>query len=209
MKIINGGKIQNTPLIMIDFGGVYFSSAFPLIKKFSKKLGISEKKIREAFMGTNWTEHATGNSTEEKYWRNFSDKLKISEKQMQKIRKEWYSYSVPNDGMANLVKKLKKKYKVTALSSIISGWIEFLEKKYKISKRFHDHHYSYNHGVDKPDAKLFLSAARKMNVKPEDCVVVDDNKKFLAAVKKTGARIILFKDAKHLEKQLMKIGVEI
>ncbi len=109
--------------------------------------------------------------------------------------------------MEKLIRRLRKEYRVAALSSITSPWIELMEKKYKISKRFHDHHYSYDHGIDKPDARFFLSAARKMNVKPEDCIVVDDMKKFLTAVRKTGAKTILFKNAKQLEKELKKLGV--
>lgn len=201
-------KTMHQPVIMIDFGGTYFMSSRPLVKKFAKELGVSEKKVKEALMGLGWAEHATGRSDEKRYWKYFSNTLNTSEKKTEKMRKEYYSYSIPQDGMAQLVRKLKKKYTVAALSSIIVGWVEMLEKKYRISNRFHDHHYSYDHGIDKPDAKFFESAASRMNAKPENCIVVDDNKTFLAAVKKTGAKTILFKNAKQLERDLRKLGVE-
>ena len=201
--------MNEKPVIFIDFGGVYFRSSVPLIGKFAKRLGISEKKMHEALMGSNWAVHVIGKSDENKYWKYVAEKLSVPEKQAYQIRKAWYGYSFPNKGMAPLIRKLKKKYTVAALSSIVIGWVEFLEKKYKISKHFHHHHYTYDHGVDKPDAAFFLRAAKKMKVKPADCIVVDDDRKFLAAVKKTGARTILFKNAKQLETQLRKIGVEI
>ena len=203
-------KAQRTrTVIFIDFGGVYFRSSVPIIGKFAKKLGISEKKMYEALMGPNWAAHVIGKSDENKYWRYVAEKLNISEKQAYQIRKAWYGYSFPNKGMALLITKLKKKYTVAALSSIIIGWVEALEKKYKISNHFHEHHYTYDHGIDKPSEKFFLSAAKKMKVKPEDCIVVDDMKVFLDAVKRTGARTILFKNAKQLEAQLRKMGVEV
>jgi len=49
------------------------------------------------------------------------------------------------------------------------------------------------HGIDKPSAELFKRAVKKMSVKPHDCIVIDDYKEFLDAVKKTGAKTILFK----------------
>ncbi len=202
-------KTKNKPVIMIDFGGVYFTRAGPAVLRiFSKKFGMPAKKIQQALMGPNWEAHATGKLDEERYWKYVSDNLGISEKRTRQLRNALYNYSTFNEGMKPLVKKLRKRYRVAALSSIIIGWVEALEKKYKISNHFHEHHYTYDHGVDKPSEKFFLSAAKKMKVKPEDCIVIDDNRSFLAAVKKTGAKTILFRNAKQLERDLKKMGVE-
>ena len=202
--------MNKTPVIFIDFGGVYFKMPDgPVSRRFSKEFGVPQEKIMDILMGSSWTAHATGKWDEKTFWKHFSDKLNISGKQTEKFRKALYGYSFLNKGMALLIKRLKKKYRVAALSSIIVGWVEVLEKKYKISKRFHENHYTYDHGVDKPSARFFRSAAKKMNVKPADCIVVDDMKPFLAAVEKTGARTILFKNARQLEAQLKKMGVEI
>jgi HAD superfamily hydrolase (TIGR01509 family) len=203
-------KTEKNIVIFVDFGGVYFNNTNPVItKKFSKKFGTTEKKILDALLGPNYAAHATGKSTEKRYWKHVAAKLKITEKQSHELRNEWYLHAKPQDGMPKLVRSLKKKYKVAALSSITPGWIEYFEKKYKISRRFYDHHYSFIHGVDKPSAKFFLSAAKKMNAKPKDCIVIDDNRKFISAVKKAGGITILFKDAKDAEVKLRKMGVEI
>lgn len=201
-------KTLHKPVIFIDFGEVYFHGSKPLLSVFSKKYGISQKKIYGTIMAY-WTEYATGRSDDVTYWKSFGDHLKISEEQTKAFRRAWWNYSKPKRGMPNLIKKLRKNYRVAALSSINSSWVEVLEKKFKISQRFHDHHYSYDHGIDKPDAGFFLSAAKKMNVEPEDCIVVDDMKNFLADVKKTGAKTVLFKDAKQLERELNKLGVSV
>ncbi len=196
------------PVIFIDFGGVYFEHVYPTVPRaFSKKLGIPTKKIYDAIFA-NWSLHATGKWNEDSYWKDIRNQLKISDKQIRQLRKAWYN-SLPNEGMPQLIKKLKKKHTVVALSSIIIGWVEALEKKYKISQHFHENHYTYDHGHDKPSEKFFLSATKKMNVKPRDCIVVDDTEKFLKSVRKTGARTILFKNAKQLETQLRKMGVEV
>lgn len=204
------GKTKNKPVIMIDFGGVYFTHANHAVgKRFSKELGIPKEEIIKAMMGTNWNEHASGKCSELKYWKNVSKSLKISPKQAIEIKKMLYSYPEPKKDTAKLVKKLKKNYRIAVISSHIPGWIKALENKYKMSKEFHEMHYSYDHGIDKPSAELFKRAVKKMSVKPHDCIVIDDYKEFLDAVKKTGAKTILFKNAKQAEKQLRKMGVEV
>ena len=198
------------PVIFIDFGRVYFTYASHGLKPFFKKFNVTHDKMLKILVGgTNWTNHATGKTDEDTYWKYVAKKLNASDKQIDEIRTIWYNHPSVQDGMAKLIKNLKKKYTVAALSSITAPWIEVLEKNHNISEIFHDHHYSFDHGIDKPDAEFFMSAAKKLNVKPEDCIVVDDMKKFLSSVKKTGAKTILFKDAKQLERDLRKLGVEV
>ena len=161
------------PVIFIDFGGVYFRSSYPIIqKKFAKKFKIPYRKFHDIYM-FNWEAHATGKMNEKAYWEFISNKLDLSPSQINQFKRANFYYSKPNPGMLRLIRKLKKKYTVAALSSITLEWVEFLEKKYKISNHFHEHHYTYDHGIDKPRAKFFLSAAKKTKVKPGDCMGVE------------------------------------
>lgn len=197
-------------VIFIDFGWVYFEIARSPIIEFGKEHGISEKKMFDVmWKGPLWNEHAVGRYSEKTYRNKVSQELGVKPGEVQKLLRTCYNYSTPQNGMSELIRKLRENYTVAALSSIAVPWIRVFEKKYKISKIFHDHHYSYDHGIDKPEARFFLSAAKKMKVKPEDCIVVDDRKDFLDNVKKTGARTILFKNPKQLEKQLRKMGIKI
>ncbi|MCX6816242.1 MAG: HAD-IA family hydrolase [Candidatus Aenigmarchaeota archaeon] len=194
------------PVIFIDLGDVFFRFDHKIIKRAAEKIGISEGKIKKA-LWVNWKAHAEGKISEKYYWRVSANELGVTKKQAEQLRKALYSALVPQDGMQEVVRKLRKNYRVVVLSSQITGWTRALEKKYRFSREFHEHHYSYDHGVDKPDVRLFLKAAKKMKVKPQECIVIDDMKKFLSGVKKTGARTILFKNVKQLESQLRKLGV--
>lgn len=196
------------PIIFIDFGGVYFRSSYPIIhKKFAKRFNLPFKRLHDVYM-KNWELHATGKMTSKQYWKYISSELNLSERQTEQLRRAIFSYSKPNPGMLKLIRKLKKKYTVVALSSITSEWTEALEKRYAISKHFHQCHYTFDHGCDKPDAGFFMSAAKKMRVEPQDCIVVDDWNIFLAGVKKTGARVVVFKNSAQLEKDLIKLDVK-
>lgn len=203
-------KTRNKPVIMIDFSGVYFREATePLAKELSQKINMPEKKIRSIILGLDYTRYAEGLSTPRQYWKHIAAKLGISKRETKLIRRKWHNNCVPNKGMPQLVKKLREKYKVVAFSGNIKERVEHLNKRYDIGKEFHECHYSFHYGYDKPDVRLFRLAVRKMKARPENCIVVDDDKKFLAAVRKTGAQTILFRNARHLELQLREMGVEV
>jgi len=194
--------------IFIDLGGVYFRSAMPGINGFSKKYNIPRDTLYNVLMGENWTRYSTGKSNEKDYWMNISKNLGITLQQAYELRNDWYSYFIPNNNMPNLIRELRRNFYVAILSSQVVGWVEFLEKRYSLSKEFSSSHYSYDYGIDKPDAMLFIQAAKSIHTEPENCIVVDDNKKFLLAVKKTGAKTILFKSASQLKIELKKLGIK-
>gem|GEM_PF-3998977 len=207
---------MHKPVILMDFGGVYFTGAIkPVTKRFSRKFGIPQQRIHDALAGANWKTYAEGRCNDRQYWKNVSDTLELSREQTQELRTAYYDYPKPQKGMIKFVRKLKGKYRIAVISSHVPGWIALLEKKYRMSREFHELHYSYNHGIDKPHeierlgAKFFMSTAKKMKVNPKDCIVIDDKKKILDPIKRTGARTILFKNAKQLEADLKKMGVEI
>lgn len=209
------GKTMNMPVIMVDFGGVYFRRTANVERRFEKKLGIPHEKFHAAMMGKNWKAYAEGKINDKQYWKNFCRKLGISWAEAMKFRDSLYSYQKHKKGMKSLVRRIKKRYRIVIFSSHVTACVDFLEKKYKISREFHECHYTFDHGIDKPgnferqNAKFFRSVVRKMKVKSKDCIVIDDHRCVLEPIKKAGARTILFKDAKQAEKELEKMGVKI
>ena len=205
-------KTHNKPVIMIDFGGVYFSKGSRIAsKKIAKKYGMPEKKVYKALKDFHATqEYRKGKITRQEFLEIISGNLDIPAKNMKNVEFTWHSSYKPLKGMPQLVKKIRKHYRVVVLSGNIPERVRYLERKYGMLKHFHEHHFSFDYGLTKDDgAKFFMAAAKKMNVNPKDCILVDDKKEFLDAVKKKGAKAVLFKDAKHLEKELGKLGVKI
>ncbi|MBS3053733.1 MAG: HAD-IA family hydrolase [Candidatus Aenigmarchaeota archaeon] len=203
-------KTHNKPVIMIDFGGVYFSEGGKIgLEKIAKKFKLSHEAVHSALRGDHRKKYSEGKITSDEYWKTVSKKINLSRKQLKEAEHIWHSSYTPRKDMMRLVRKLRHKYRVSVLSANYAERVKYLDKKYNVLKEFHHHHFSFNHGITKPDVKLFLRAANKLNVQPKDCIVVDDNKDFLKAVKKTGGKAVLFKDAKHLEKELGKLGVKI
>jgi FMN phosphatase YigB (HAD superfamily) len=197
-------------VIFVDFGQVYFRDSSQYMIDFAKKYHIPKKKVFDVmWWGPAWKQHSIGKASSRIYWRLVRDGLQLTNKQISELKKGCFEFTTPTDGMVELVRRLKKHNRVAVLSNLIPEWAAFLEKKYKIPNEFHARHYSFDYGTNKPGSQFFRKAAKKMNAKPANCVVIDDNKKFLIAVRKTGAQTILFKDARQCETQLRKLGVEL
>lgn len=203
-------KTHNKPAIMIDFGGVYFSEGSKIgLEKIAKKFKLSHEAVHSALRGDHGKRYAEGRITADQYWRIVSKRIPLSAKQLKEAEHIWHSSYTPRKNMVRLIRKLRHKYRVSVLSANIPERVKFLDKKYNVLKEFHHHHFSFNHGITKPDIRLFLRAINKLHLESKDCIVVDDSKEFLKAVKESGGKAILFKDAKHLEKELKKLGVHV
>ena len=202
-------KTHNKPVIMIDFGGVYFSQGNKIgLEKIAKKFKLSHETVRNAIRGDHRKKYSEGRITADQYWKDVSRRIDLSKKQLKEAEHILHSSYTPRKDMVRLVRKLRHKYRVSVLSGNFPERVKFLDKKYNVLKEFHHHHFSFNHGITKPDARLFLRVVEKLHLKPKDCIVVDDSKEFLKAVKKAGGKAVLFKDAKQLEKELKKLGVQ-
>jgi len=83
------------------------------------------------------------------------------------------SHIIPQENI-DIVKELKKDYKVGLLSNNVKEWIEKALDNHKISGLFDGVIVSSEVGARKPDARIYLAALKKFSVKPEETVFVAD-----------------------------------
>jgi putative hydrolase of the HAD superfamily len=95
------------------------------------------------------------------------------------------------------------------LSNQIEDWLEEVIEKYELNKLFDVIITSYNFKIAKPDISIFKETAKKLGVKPEECIYIDDLDKNIPPAKKLGMKTILFKNTKQLVEKLNKLGVNI
>jgi len=95
--------------------------------------------------------------------------------------------------LIDLIKnELKNKYKVSLLSNVGSE-----PKQLSIINShmfFDDKLLSFEVGIIKPDPAIYILAAKRLGVKPEECVFVDDMIVNVEAAESTGMKGIIFKD---------------
>jgi len=199
-------------VILMDLGGVYFTNGKKeAIKKASKKFSLSPKKMNDAisqksYYGGLWRK---GRISEKEFAKGASKKLKITTETMQDIIKIWHNSYKPHKGMRKIVRKLRENYKVVILSGNTKERVKYVDRKFKFEEEFDRVLYSFTLKLNKPKPSVFKAAVKKLRVKPENCLVVDDNKQFISAVRKLNANAILFSNPKQLIRDLKKSGVKI
>ena len=67
---------------------------------------------------------------------------------------------------------------------------------------------SYRDGVIKPDPAIYRLLISRYDLKPEECVFLDDTQKNLDAAEKFGIHTILFKGMEEAKERLRELGVD-
>jgi len=130
--------------------------------------------------------------------------LKISHKKFIKIWCRCFSHK---KDMENLVKKLKKRYKLIMLSNTDPIHFPYIERNYSFLKQFDHKIASYKVKLAKPNQKIFKIAIKLSKVKPREIVFIDDVKDYTKVAKKLGMNCIWFQNHKQIVRDLRKLKV--
>jgi epoxide hydrolase-like predicted phosphatase len=196
--------------VIFDLGGTVLKLNSKYIyrdiaKAFNLNYDFAVKKIYEISPDLN-----KGKIGEEVFWRRFSKKVK---KELPKDYRElWIRKFIEKSrldrSMIKIVNQLKKAgYKVALLSNIIKPHMNY-EKIRGEFKYFSPVILSCEVGLWKPETKIYKLTLKKLRLKAEECVFVDNREIHLEPAKKLGMKTILFKNSKQLKKDLRKFGLK-
>ena len=113
----------------------------------------------------------------------------------------------PIAGTFELIRKLSKKYKLALLSNTSEFDYKYGIKKFDVINLFDATSLSYEVKEMKPGEKIFKDVLAKLGLKPEECVYIDDIKKYVEAAKKLGINDICYIDEENLILELKKLKV--
>jgi putative hydrolase of the HAD superfamily len=109
----------------------------------------------------------------------------------------------------SLIKKLKKNYKVTLLSNTNKIDFDNVIKRFELFPLFDAVTLSFEVGHRKPDKEIFFDALKKLNLKPNECVFIDDIKEYSDAASKLGIHGINYLSYENLIKELKKLNIKV
>lgn len=200
--------------IILDVGDVLF-----LVKNKSKR---ETKNLLSSFkeaclllkgINLNWDKYevlreiyqksSKGEISKKQTLNLFSKELGVSAKRVENSFREVYkNNTMENRSLYKKILALKKQgYKIGLLS------IQFhLSKKVLIPKKYYQNfdalEISCDDKLKKPDEKAFKFVLKKLKVKPEEAIFVDDKQENLDAARNLGMQIILFQNNKQFIKDL-------
>ncbi len=120
-----------------------------------------------------------------------------------------YSAKKIMQGMVVLVNRLKKQgYKLAVLSNTEQTSVQ-ISRKRRYFRWFDIVVLSNDVKLRKPDRRIFLLTLRRLRMKPEECVFIDDHQMHVNAANRLGIRALRFRNTKSLIKDLRKFGVKV
>ncbi len=191
--------------VIFDLSEVLLSGAAGseklLEKRLSRKITDSELLISEI------DRLFTGEISEDIYWQlvieHNSWDITISELK-KAIRQNFREIK----GTRKIIEGLKQKgYKLGLLSNHAKEWIIYCETNYKYQGLFHEVVYSYQAGFSKPHPNIFLFILKKLKVKPEECLFIDDHIKNIESARRLGFNTIHFISPEDLKRKLKELKI--
>lgn len=191
--------------IIFDIGEVYLKGIVGSAKYVQQKTSIPISDYY--FYEKEFDQLILGQITEDAYWKAIIKKnsWSISIKDLKKsARKNFKEIR----GTRKIIEGLRQKgYKLGLLSNHVKEWVEYCELTYNYHKLFHKRVYSYEVGFSKPNKDIFLALLKKLKVKPEECIFIDDYLKNIEIARELGMNVIQFTSARNLKKHLLKLKI--
>ncbi len=180
--------------IIFDMDGVIIDSEplhYEIEQNLLNKLGgkLSEKE-HASFIGT----------TDYNMWSSLKKRFNLvpSVEEIIEMKKELFLGKIDSiqliDGFYELMIQLHKHgYKLGLASSNNKKTVEAIVDKFKLNNYIKVISSGEDVSNGKPNPEIFLTTAKKMNLNPKDCIVIEDAENGVIAAKKAGMKCIALK----------------
>lgn len=194
-----GGVIKKAHGLFVDIADLYKIPKEDVLSK-REKIKPVMRKFDRGLLG------------EEEFWENISEILGCSiSKDITKIVREAQRETYRKDfvfftEMLEFNKKLRARgIKTAILSNILIFQAEVIREK-EGYKDFDAVILSYEEGLIKPeDLDFYHLAPKRLGVKPEECIFIDDKEENLPPAQSIGIKTVLFKDPQQAIKDVLEI----
>jgi HAD superfamily hydrolase (TIGR01549 family) len=174
--------------VFLDVGGVILQIDWNRPFEF---VGIMDPRRRqeliESFVG--WKHFhlfERGQITADEFFSGFNAKWGVT-RDNGTWKQAWESLIVGEiAGVGEIFDELKGKFPIYALSNTNVVHYQFQFPRYPILKRFDRFFTSFELAARKPDAEIYLAAARAAGVHPNQCLFVDDSLENVEAARRVG-----------------------
>ncbi|HWO40824.1 MAG TPA: HAD-IA family hydrolase [Candidatus Eisenbacteria bacterium] len=194
---------------MFDLGGVLFSEGKAIaIRHLADQFGYEPDLVRGIIYSPKSLELRKGLISDDEFWRWARDQLPPNYDPAL-IRNAWYEGYVLDEEIAQLIRRLRKRYQIVAFSGNIKSRVDFLESKYHFRRLFDKEIYSFDHHVTKPDKKFVEALVRELGSSPTELVYIDDNDRYAQPAREMGLRVLIYApgQAEKLKRELAALGV--
>ncbi len=176
-------------------------------KSYLDELGYSDdlkaQLINEIFETEEWLQLDRGTISQKQAVEKWQQRNPELADEIAKVMAEWEKIlTLKTDSLEILKSTAKKNYNLYILSNFHQQAFDYISSKYDFFKYFDGRVISADVNLIKPEAEIYDHLLNKFNLKAEETLFIDDSKANIEAALKKGIRVIHFKDAESLKKEL-------
>ena len=181
-------------LIIFDFFGVISSEIAPvwLRKYFNEE---DAKRIKLEIV----SKVDSGEITEMELYRQLGELANVTPDE---VAKDWMDLVKINEELVKFIRKIKENHKVILLSNASSTYLRKILNRYELIPLFDEIIISSEVKLVKPGSEIYQLALDRMQVKPEESVMIDDNIVNVNGAKQIGIDGILYTNVNSLIEEL-------
>ena len=86
-------------------------------------------------------------------------------------------------------------------------YLKFKTEKFGLQNYFNSIYCTCYEGIMKDDPEIYSRVIKKERLKADECLFIDDIRRFIRNAKSIGMNAIHFHNSKQLEKELKKLGL--
>jgi epoxide hydrolase-like predicted phosphatase len=121
------------------------------------------------------------------------------------FERDFFDLFAIDAGLINFIRSSRPKLKTAICSNFSTALRSLLEKKWKILDAFDVVVISSEVKLLKPDPRIYQLTLKRLHVKPEEAIFIDDTEKNVLGSQALGMHAILFKDSQETIRQIQKI----
>jgi len=135
-------------------------------------------------------------TNDELFKKEVMKKYNLNEEDFDVVLNKIIDKYTPFESLWDLLPELKKKYRLVIINNGTALTLSRLKNKYHIDDIFNLFISSAIEGLKKPDKNIYELTVKKLGVKSEECLFMDDSKLNTEGAKKCGMKTIWWKNQK-------------
>jgi putative hydrolase of the HAD superfamily len=171
--------------------------------------GISEEPFEKAY----WTHRLNYDAdilNGQTYWQTVARDTGVeftAEQIVELLKVDARMWMNLNPAMLAWIPRIKNAgFRLGILSNMGDGVLEYLRPRFSWLAQFDQLTWSCELGVVKPDPAIYLHTIRKLNVKPEQALFIDNLQKNIDGAEEVGLQAALFENVEQLQSDLDRRG---
>lgn len=194
--------------IIFDIGGVLLyieDSSNAIFRQLAKEFGIPEDKSM-AFHAKYLDRMLVGKISTNAFFLLFKKEFHVKGNVKAAYEAAALKHSKPNGQLLKLIDKLSEHYPIVALSNG-TAMRAIMDQHFDIYSHFNNVFLSYKLKMVKPSKRIYQEVLKKMKLKPEEVLFIDDKESNLKVARELGIKCIQFNNNAQLITEFSRIGL--